>query len=156
MPTKLEHQVWPCPLYFLKYFKYLNVIKCHLISLFRKYFNIQRIHFCCNHEWIYCESILFRGAQISSFEDDGHIHGYLTSWIALPTKLKTYKIITFNFWQMRNWGLTLKQGQLRNYGLASDSSYCLTSRLKILIHGSRSMFSQPSLIRRLLWHQTVN
>jgi len=34
----------------------------------------------------YCESILFRGAEISSFEDDGHICGYLTSWIALPTK----------------------------------------------------------------------
>jgi len=46
---------------------------------------------------IYCESILFRGAEISSFEDDGHIRGYLTSWIALPTKLKKYKIITFNF-----------------------------------------------------------
>ena len=45
----------------------------------------------------YCESILFRGAEISSFEDDGHIRGYLTSWIALPTKLKKYKIITFNF-----------------------------------------------------------
>jgi len=40
--------------------------------------------------WIikYCESILFRGAEISSFEDDGHIRGYLTLWIALPTKLK--------------------------------------------------------------------
>ena len=36
----------------------------------------------------YCESILFRGAEISSFEDDGHIRGYLTLWIALPTKLK--------------------------------------------------------------------
>jgi len=46
---------------------------------------------------LYCESILFRGAEISSFEDDGHIHGYLTSLIALPTKLKKYKIITFNF-----------------------------------------------------------
>ena len=45
----------------------------------------------------YCESILFRGAEISSFEDDGHIRGYLTSWIALPTKLKKYKIITFKF-----------------------------------------------------------
>jgi len=63
---------------------------------------------------IYCESILFRGAEISSFEDDGHIRGYLTSWIALSTKLKKYKNITFNFWQMRNWDLTLKQGQLRN------------------------------------------
>jgi len=39
-------------------------------------------------EWRYCESILFRGAEISSFEDDGHIRGDLTSWIALPTKLK--------------------------------------------------------------------
>jgi len=38
----------------------------------------------------YCESILFCGAEISSFEDDGHIRGYLTSWIALPTKLKKY------------------------------------------------------------------
>ena len=37
---------------------------------------------------IYCESILFRGAEISLFEDDGHIRGYLTLWIALPTKLK--------------------------------------------------------------------
>ena len=45
----------------------------------------------------YCESILFRGAEISSFEDKGHICRYLTSWIALPTKLKKYKIITFNF-----------------------------------------------------------
>ena len=45
----------------------------------------------------YCESILFRGAEISSFEDDRQIRGYLTSWIALPTKLKKYKIITFNF-----------------------------------------------------------
>ena len=69
---------------------------------------------------IYCESILFRGAEIWSFEDDGHIRGYLTTWIALPTKLKKYKIITFNFLQMRNGGLTLKQGQLRNYGLVSD------------------------------------
>ena len=34
----------------------------------------------------YCESILFRGAEISSFEEDGHIRGYLTSWIALLTK----------------------------------------------------------------------
>jgi len=39
----------------------------------------------------YCESILFRGAEISSFEDEGHIRGYLTSWIALPTKLKKNK-----------------------------------------------------------------
>jgi len=69
---------------------------------------------------------------------------------------KNYKIKTFNFWQMQNWGLTLRQGQLRNYELASDPAYCLTSRLKILIHSSRSMFSQTSLIRRLLWHQTVN
>jgi len=37
-------------------------------------------------KFYYCESILFRGAEISSFEDDGHIRGYLTSWIALPTK----------------------------------------------------------------------
>ena len=37
---------------------------------------------------LYCESILFHGAEISSFEDAGHIRGYLTSWIALPTKLK--------------------------------------------------------------------
>jgi len=51
---------------------------------------------------IYCESILFRGAEISSIEDDGHIRGYLTSRIALPTKIKKYKIITFNFWQVRN------------------------------------------------------
>jgi len=71
---------------------------------------------------IYCESILFRGAEISSFKDYGHIRGYLTSWIALPTKLKKYKTITLNFWQMRNWDLTLKQGQFRNYGLASSSS----------------------------------
>ena len=35
---------------------------------------------------VYCESILFSGAEISSFEDDGHIRGYLTSWIALSTK----------------------------------------------------------------------
>jgi len=62
----------------------------------------------------------------------------------------------FDFWQMRNWGLTLKQGQLRNYGLASDSAYCLTSHLKIMNHHIGSMFSQPSLIRQLLWHQTVN
>jgi len=36
----------------------------------------------------YCESILCRGAEISLFEDHGHICGYLTSLIALPTKLK--------------------------------------------------------------------
>ena len=41
---------------------------------------------CKNMGGIYCESILFRGAEISLFEDDGHIRGYLTSWIALPTK----------------------------------------------------------------------
>jgi len=39
----------------------------------------------------YCESILFRGAEISSFEDEEHIPGYLTSWIALPTKYKKLK-----------------------------------------------------------------
>ena len=40
-------------------------------------------HKTCRH-WTYCESILFRGAEFSLFEDDGHIRGYLTSWIALP------------------------------------------------------------------------
>ena len=35
---------------------------------------------------LYCESILFHGAEISSFQDDGHISGYFTSWIALPMK----------------------------------------------------------------------
>ena len=34
----------------------------------------------------YCESILFHRAEILSLEDDGHISGYLTLWIALPTK----------------------------------------------------------------------
>jgi len=94
----------------------------------------------------YCESILFRGAEISSFEDDGHIRGYLTSWIVLPTKLKiqNYYLQFLTDAKLRQ---KLNQGQLRNYGLASDSAYCLTSRLKILIHGSLSMFSQPSPIR---------
>jgi len=41
----------------------------------------------------YCESILFCGAEISSFEDNGHIRGYLTSWIAIPTKLKNTKLL---------------------------------------------------------------
>ena len=35
--------------------------------------------------------------------------------------------------KMRTWGLTLKQGQLRNYGLASAFVYCLTSRLRWLL-----------------------
>jgi len=48
-------------------------------------------------KYMYCESILFSGEENSSFEDDGHIRGYLTSWIALPTTLKKYKIIIFNF-----------------------------------------------------------
>jgi len=47
----------------------------------------------------YCESILFRGAEISSFEDDGHIRGYLTSWIALPTKLKNTKLLPSIFYR---------------------------------------------------------
>jgi len=46
-----------------------------------------------DHVVNYCESILFRGAEISSFENDGHIRGYLTSWIALPTKLKNTKLL---------------------------------------------------------------
>ena len=54
-------------------------------------------HYQAQENPIYCESILFRGAEISLFEDDRQIRGYLTSWIALPTKLKKYKIITFNF-----------------------------------------------------------
>ena len=52
------------------------------------------------HSVNYCESILFRGAEISSFEDDGHVRGYLTSWIAIPTKLKTYKIISKSLVQL--------------------------------------------------------
>jgi len=104
----------------------------------------------------YCESILFRGAEISSFEDDGHICGYLTSWISLPTKWKKIQNYYLQFLTDAKQRPNTKQGQLRNYGLASDSAFCLTSRLKILIHGSRSVFSQPILIRRLLWHQTVN
>jgi len=52
---------------------------------------------------IYYESMLFSGAEISSFEDDGHIRGYLTSWIALPTKYtKLKKACTFDLWQARN------------------------------------------------------
>jgi len=58
------------------------------------------VKYCCNGEFYkfcilfgYCESILFRGAEISSFEDDRHIRGFLTSWIALPTKLKNTKLL---------------------------------------------------------------
>ena len=50
------------------------------------------------HFFVYCtkhcftvKAFLFHGADILSFEDDGHICGYLTSWIALPTKYKKLK-----------------------------------------------------------------
>jgi len=43
----------------------------------------------------YCESILFRVAEISSFEDNRHIRGYLTSWIALPMKFKILYYLQF-------------------------------------------------------------
>jgi len=53
------------------------------------------VKFTCNtflsilyYKLYYRESILFCGADILSFEYDGHICGYLTLWIALPTKYK--------------------------------------------------------------------
>jgi len=49
------------------------------------------------HLKTYCESILFRGAEISSFEDDAYVRGYLTSWIAIPTKLKNTKLLPLIF-----------------------------------------------------------
>jgi len=41
---------------------------------------------------MYCESILFRGAEIRRLKTTDIFVG--TSWITLPTKLKKYKINT--------------------------------------------------------------